>query len=578
MSKRLGDAMMLLEDLIQVARGEVEADLLLKNAQVVNVFSGDIHAADVAISRSWVVGFGEYRARKVIDLQNRYLAPGFIDAHVHIESSMVSVPEYARAVVPRGTTTVVIDPHEIANVLGLDGIRYMLESSKYNPLSVYVMIPSCVPATNMETAGSRLSAADIAPLLHEKWVLGLGEVMNFPGVLFRDPDVLGKIKAAEGKRIDGHAPGLSGRDLAAYIAAGVGSDHECTTVEEAREKLRMGMHIMIREGTAARNLRDLIPLVTPGNAHRCMFATDDRHPMDLLEEGHIDHLVRMAISMGLDPITAIQMATLNAAEYFGLSDKGAIAPGRRADLIVFDRLDDLRVDMVFRGGRLVAEGGQMVLQEIHPPQVPLRSSMNVAPLHLKDFRLTAEGSYAQVIGVVPGQITTERLREEVTTLNGLVVADTERDILKLAVIERHLASGNIGLGLVKGFGLKRGALASSISHDSHNLIVVGTNDADMLAAANAVIQMRGGLVAVAEEKVLAELPLPIAGLMSDRSVEEVNQRMQRLLSVTSAMGCVLHDPFMTLSFLSLPVIPTLKLTDKGLVDVMQFQIVPLFER
>ena len=567
---------MLLEEVIQVARGEVEVDLLLKDARVVNVFSGDIHHTSVAISRTRVVGLGEYRAKRVLDLEGRYVAPGLIDSHVHIESSMVSVAEYARTVVPHGTTTVIMDPHEIANVLGLDGIRYMLESSKGKPLSVYLMVPSCVPATHLETTGATLTADDIAPLLRDKWVVGLGEMMNFPGVLFRDPHVLAKLEAAEGKRIDGHAPGLSGRDLAAYVAAGISSDHECTTVSEALEKLRLGMYIMIREGTAARNLRDLLPLVTSKNARRCMFATDDRHPGDLIEEGHIDHLIRTAISLGLDPVTAIQMATLNPAEYFGLNDKGAIAPGRRADLIVLDNLEDFHVEMVFRGGELVAEEGSMVSEGPEPLSVTLRSSMNVAPLRVEDFRIRAEARRARIIGIVPHQLTTEQVIEKPTIRNGVVVADTERDILKMAVIERHLASGSIGLGLVRGLGLKWGAIASSVAHDSHNIIVVGAADEDMLAAAEEIVRMRGGLVAVGRGKTLASLPLPIAGLMSEHSTVEVDRAMKRLLEATAEMGSTLEDPFMTLSFLALPVVPTLKLTDKGLVNVMQFKLVPLF--
>ncbi|MBC7262928.1 MAG: adenine deaminase [Chloroflexi bacterium] len=569
---------MQLGDLIQAARGEVEADLLLKNSQVVNVFSGDIHRVNVAISRSRIVGLGDYRAEKEIDLDGMYLCPGFIDGHVHIESSMVRVAEFARAVVPNGTTSVIIDPHEIANVLGLDGIRYMLESSKYNPLSVFVMLPSCVPATNLETSGATLQSWDLSPLLHEKWVVGLGEVMNYPGVLFRDPQVLAKIDAASGKRIDGHAPGLSGRDLCAYVAAGIGSDHECTTLEEAREKLRLGMYIMIREGTIARNLEALLPLVTPANARRCMFVTDDRHPAELLYEGHINSIIKKAIGLGLDPIIAIQMATINPARYFGLTDKEGIAPGRQADLVVFDNFKDFNIRMVFRNGVMVARDGKILPHVTIPPDIPVRGSMNVNWGSHSDFHIHAEGSRAKVIGVIPDQIVTEALVEEIKVENGLAVADTERDILKLAVVERHLASGNIGLGFVKGFGLKRGALASSVAHDSHNLIVLGTNDEDMMVAARQVIQMGGGLAAASEGAVLASLPLPIAGLMSRDSVESVNSQMQRLLAVARELGSSLHDPFMSLSFLSLPVIPALKLTDRGLVDVTQFKFVPLFER
>ena len=568
---------MLLEELIQVARGEVEVDLLLKNARVVNVFSGDIHRANVAIHHSSIVGFGEYRARRVIDLQGQFLSPGFIDGHVHVESSMLRVSEFARVVVPQGTTTVVCDPHEIANVLGLDGIRYMLESAKYNPLSVYVMLPSCVPATDMETAGSKLTAEDLAPMLGGEWVLGLAEVMNYPGVIFRDWEVLQKIKEASGKPIDGHAPGLTGRDLCAYVAAGVGSDHECTTPEEAQEKLQLGMHIMLREGTIARDLENLLPIVTPGNASNCMFVTDDRHLTDLLQEGHMNFVIRKAIGLGLNPVTAIQMATINTARYFGLKDKGAIGPGLRADLVVLDNLTDFRIQMVFRGGELVAQQGVLLPPAQKPKVVTLRSSMNIDWQGRQDLRLPAQGKRAKVIGLEPNSIVTDSLVEDLKVEDGLAVADVERDILKIAVFERHLASGNVGLGFVKGFQLKRGALSSSVAHDSHNLMVVGTNDADMLLAAHEVEGMRGGLVVVEDGRVLAKLPLPIAGLMSERPFEQVNAQLKEVLNAARSLGSTLHDPFMALSFMALPVIPALKITDRGLVDVTQFRLVPLFE-
>ncbi len=568
---------MLLEELIQVARGEVEVDLLLKNARVVNVFSGTIHPADVAVHHSRIVGFGDYRARQVIDLQGQYLCPGFIDGHMHIESSMLRVSEFARVVVPQGTTTIICDPHEIANVLGLDGIRYILESSKYTPFSVYVMLPSCVPATDMETAGSRLTAEDLAAMLQSEWVLGLGEVMNYPGVIFRDWEVLNKIKVAASRPIDGHAPGLSGRDLCAYVAAGIRSDHECTTVEEAREKLQLGMHIMIREGTTARDLESLLPLVTPSNASNCMFVTDDRHLSDLLGEGHMNFVIRKAIRLGLDAMIAVQMATINTARYFGLKDRGAVSPGMRADLVVLDNLADFNVRKVFRGGQLVAQDGELLPLAQKPKLVPLRSSMNINWSNTQDLQVPAKGSLTKVIGLIPNQIVTESLLEEVKVEDGFAVADVERDILKVAVIERHLASGNVGLGFVKGFKLKRGALGSSIAHDSHNLMLVGTNDEDMLLAAHDVERMRGGLIVVESGRALASLPLPIAGLMSECPFEEVNQDLKALLAATHQLGSDLHDPFMAMSFLALPVVPSLKLTDKGLVDVTQFKLVPLFE-
>jgi adenine deaminase len=439
------------------------------------------------------------------------------------------------------------------------------------------MLPSCVPATDMETAGSKLSSEDLGAMWRSEWVLGLGEVMNYPGVIFRDWQVLNKIKVAEGRPIDGHAPGLSGRDLCAYVAAGIGSDHEATTAAEAREKLQLGMHIMIREGTTARDLEALLPAVTPSNASRCMFVTDDRHLPDLINEGHMNFLLRKAIGLGLNPITAIQMTTINPARYFGLTDKGAIGPGMRADLVVLDDLQEFKPRMVFRGGNMVAQDGHLLPLKEKPKDVPLRSSMNINWSKTGDLELPVQGTRAKVIGVNPDSIVTESLLEEVKSQDGLAVADVQRDILKMAVIERHLASGNVGLGFVKGLGLKRGALGSSVAHDSHNLVLVGTNDADMLLAAREIERMRGGLAVVAEGRVLAQLPLPIAGLMSEEPFEKVNEKLLELLDAAHELGSSLHDPFMTLSFLALPVIPSLKLTDKGLVDVTQFKFVPLFE-
>lgn len=565
-----------LEQLIKVARGEEKADLLLRNGRLVNVLSGEIYEADVALFDGLVVGLGRYEARQVMDLKGDYISPGLIDGHIHIESAMVRVPEFARAAVPHGTTTVVIDPHEIANVMGLDGIRYMLESSKDNPLSVYVMVPSCVPSTEMETAGSDLTASDIGPLLSDEWVLGVAEMMNYPGVLERDPDVLEKIRIARDGRIDGHAPRLSGRDLNAYVAAGISSDHECTTLEEAQEKLRLGMYIMIREGSEAQNLEAILPLVTATNARQFIFVSDDLLPGDLLDRGHIDHIIRKAVRLGLDPLIAIQLATINTARYFGLNDRGTISPGHRADLVVFDNFQDLKVKKVFRDGQLVAQDGELMPGVFAPREVPLRSSINMARIYAGDFQIKAEGQRAKVIGLTPQQVETRRLVEEVKVEDGLAVADVERDILKVAVIERHQASGNIGLGFVKGFSLKRGAMASSVAHDSHNIIVVGTNDGDMLQAAVEIVKMRGGLVVVADGEVVASLPLPIAGLMSDKSIEETRAELDKLEAAAQGLGCQADNPFMALSFLALPVIPELKLTDKGLVDVTQFKIVPLF--
>lgn len=564
---------MSLERLIAVARGEEPADLLLKNARLVNVLSGEIHPADIALFAGRVVGFGEYRAREAIDLEGRFVCPGLIDAHVHLESSMVQPAEFARAVLPHGTTAVVCDPHEIANVMGLDGVRYILEASEGLPLQVYVMAPSCVPATHMETAGASLTAADIQELWAYERVIGLAEMMNFPGVLYRLPPVLDKIRVAGDRPIDGHAPGLGGLDLNAYIIAGIRSDHECTALEEAREKLRRGMHIFIRQGTSARNLHDLLPLVTHTNSRLTHFCTDDRHPETLLREGHLDDMVRQAIGSGLDPVTAIQMASLNTAAYFRLRGLGAVAPGYRADLLVLEDLNTFQVHLVFSAGQMVAREGTCGWTA---PSTPRPGNTVRVAVEALDFSIPAGEGAARVIGVIPGQIITEDLRLTPTIQDGQVVADADRDLLKIAVVERHHGTGNVGLGLVQGIGLKRGAIASSVAHDSHNIVVVGTDDAEMRAAVAAIAEMGGGQVVVADGQVRAACPLPIAGLMSDRPLEEVRDQVERLSQAAHSLGCLLPDPLMTLSFLALPVIPALKLTDKGLVDVNRFDFVPLF--
>ena len=566
-----------LERRIAVARGEEPADLVLRNARLVNVLSGEVHPADVAVWGGYVVGLGEgYQGREEVDLEGRSLCPGFLDGHLHIESTLLQVAEFARTVVPHGTTAVVLDPHEMANVAGVDGIRYFLEASEGAACTVYVMLPSCVPATDMETSGAVLTADDLAPLLEHPRVLGIAEVMNYPGVLFRVPEVLRKVRLAGGRPVDGHAPGLSGRDLNAYIAAGIRSDHECTALEEAREKLRRGMAIMLREGTTAHNLRDLLPLVTPANARRFILVSDDRHPDDLMDHGHMDHSLRLAIAAGLDPVVAIQMATLNTAEYFGLRDLGAVAPGYRADLVVLDDLREVRVGMVFKDGRLVAREGRLLPSAPQPPRVHLGNTMRVDWGRV-DFRVPAEGRRVRAIQVLPDQILTRALVEEVRVEEGLAVADPARDLLKLAVIERHHATGNMALGFARGFGLRRGALASTVGHDAHNLVVVGVDDADMMAAARHLGDLGGGFAAVADGQVLADVPLPIGGLMSDQPVDVVRKGMDRLLAVArEVLGSPLPNPFMTLSFIALAVIPELRLTDRGLVDVTQFQFVPLF--
>jgi adenine deaminase len=568
---------MQLKDMINAAKGERPCDLLLSNARIVDVFSGQIVHAAVGIAGGRIVGLGEYPARRAIDLQGRFIAPGFIDSHVHIESAMVCVSEFARAVVVHGTTAVVADPHEIANVLGAEGIRYMLESARGQPVNVCFTLPSCVPATEMETAGARLLAADLEPFFSDSRIVALGEMMNYPGVLHGDPEVLEKLEAARrhGKPIDGHAPGLSGRELLAYIAAGISSDHECTTAAEAREKLAAGMHIMIRQGTGARNLAALLPIISEQSARRLMWCTDDRHPHDLLNEGHIDSIVAAAIRGGVAPMTAIQMATLHPAERFGLHHLGAVAPGRQADLVVFSDLCAPQVEAVYVRGRLVASNGQPASGIERPDPLRAPPSMNV-DLAGMDFAVSAESRRIRVIELIPDQILTRQSTESAPLAGHHLVSDPSRDLLKIAVVERHAGSGRIGLAMVRGFGLKQGALASSVAHDSHNIIVTGASDRDMLAAVSAVARMGGGLAVAAGGELIAGLPLPIAGLMSFDPVPEVSAALDRLLRAARELGSPLKDPFMTLSFLALPVIPALKITDQGLVDVNGFQHVGLF--
>lgn len=564
-----------LRSLIRFARGEVPADLLLKNARLVDVLSGEIVSTDVAIVRSRVIGLGDYEAEETLDLEGAYLAPGLIDAHVHIESSLVPPAEFARAVVPRGTTTVITDPHELANVLGLEGIRFMLESAKDGPLSMFVMAPSCVPATSMETSGATLRSYDLAPLRSDPWVLGLAEVMNFPGVIGGDAELLEKLRVFDGAVIDGHCPALTGKDLSAYAAAGIESDHECTTVEEAQEKLRLGMMIFIREATNARNLEALLPLITPENHHRICFCTDDRQPADLLDEGHIDFMVRRAIAYGVDPIQAIRMATWNPASYFGLKDRGAITPGRRADLIAFRDLQAPLPHLVLRGGRPVAHEGKMTIRRLSCPTFPLRSTMNIAWDQV-DFAIDSGTGKGRVIGIVPDQLVTEHLVESIPRRNGLAIADPQSGLLKMAVIERHRCSGAMGKGFVRGIGLLEGALASSVAHDHHNLVIIGADDHSMATAAHRSAELGGGMVVAKGDTIMAELPLPIGGLMVDEPIRSVRLRLDSVLAAARQLGAQLHDPFMAMSFLALEVIPSLKLTDQGLIDVERFERVPLW--
>jgi adenine deaminase len=562
-----------LEKLIAVARGEAQADLLLASARIINTFTAEIEKGSVAICQGRIAGIGDYgRAKQKIDLQGKYLAPGLINGHIHIESSMLHIAEYARAVVPRGTSAIVTDLHEIANVAGQKGIRYLMDCARGLPLDCYFMAPSCVPATHLETSGAELGAKELKVALRWKNVIGLGELMNFPGVLMRDKEVLQKVRLAKGRVIDGHAPRVSGKDLNAYLTAGASSDHESTTFEEGLEKLRRGMYLMIREGSSEKNLDDLLPLVTDKTYKRCLFVTDDRTCADLLKEGDIDAVVRKAISRGLDPIRAIQMATINTAEHFRLRRVGAIAPGYVANLIAIDDLSKLSVDMVFHKGKLVAQKGKALFSASWRSDPEITHSVNIKPFSMEALKIPASKKNLPIIEIVPGQATTRGIKLEAKVKDGFVVPDTERDILKLVVVERHRASGNIGLGLVKGFGLKNGALGSSIAHDSHNIIVAGTNDRDIFAAVKEIERLEGGLVAVAGGKIKGSLALPIAGLLSDELLEAVVSKLEKLQKIAAGWGCVLPSPFATLSFLSLAVIPELRLTDKGLVDVVAFKL------
>ena len=560
--------------MISVAKGETPADLILTNARIVNTLNGEIEEGNVAICGQLIAGVGDYeQGQQVIDLKGKYLSPGLINGHIHPESSMLHVSQYARAVVPRGTLAVVTDFHEIANVSGISGIEYMMNCARQLPLDVYLMVPSCVPATHLETSGARLTAKDIEAILSWENAIGLGEVMNFPGVIAADSEVLAKIACSRGWVIDGHAPGLKGKELNAYISTGILSDHESTSLEEAREKLSRGMYVMIREGSSEKNLETLLPLVTDKTYKRCLFVVDDRSCADLLRDGDIDAVVRKAIMLGLDPVRAIQLATINSAEYFRLHGFGAIAPGYVANIIVVGDLSTFDTEMVFYRGELVAREGEALFSPSVTEDRKMTHTVKVKPFNIEALRIPAEKSDHPVIEIVPDQIITKKSEEKVTVSDGFVLADIERDILKLVVVERHKATGNIGLGLVKGFGLKRGALASSIAHDSHNIVAVGTRDEDIYVAVKEIERLQGGLVIAADGEVLGSLPLPIAGLLSQEPLEVVVDKFEKLQGIARDLGAKLGDPFATLSFLALPVIPELRLTDLGLVDVNAFKLI-----
>ena len=562
--------------LIRVAQGLEPADLVLKNAEVFHVYTGEFILCDIAIADGYIAGTGSYFGIEEIDMQGRYITPGFIDAHVHIESSMLTPYQFAKAALPCGVTTIVTDPHEIANVCGAKGIQYMLDATEQLPLNVYFMLPSCVPATDFEDSGAVLLAEDLEPFMEHPRVLGLAEVMNAPGVLQQDENVMAKLEMAGKGRIDGRAPGLTSSQLMGYAAAGITTDHECITKEQALDRLRAGIKVMLREGSAAKNMRGLLPTVNPDTAPYFMFCADDKIPAELLDSGYINYMVKAAIEEGVSVANALQIATINAARHYGIKDAGAILPGRRADLLVFDNLDEWKPRQVYKDGRLAVDNGRLLQEGRNCDNSSLEHTVNLAPVTVESFRLPLKTEMANVIGLVPYQIVTNKAVLSVKRVDGCAVSDVENDILKLAVLERHHATGNIGLGLVKGFGLKRGALASTVGHDSHNLIVIGTNDEDMLAAVQELQRIGGGICIAEDGQIRGVLPLPVGGLMTNEPALMVAKQQAEMIALAREMGVPeFYSPFLTLAFLSLPVIPSLKLTDRGLVDVDSFKFIPL---
>lgn len=569
-----------LKELIEVAAGRKKAELVIKDAKIVDVFGHRILEGAIAIQKGVIAGIGAYEGIEELDAGGAYVIPGLIDSHVHIESAMCSPSEFAKAVLPRGTTTVIADPHEIANVCGLDGIDYMLEATSDICLSVYLMLPSCVPATEFENSGARLDAAQLAKLMGDKRVLGLGEMMDYPGVVNLSVNVLEKLLLARSfdKLIDGHSPMLEGKSLSAYAAAGIRTDHECSTPEELKDRLSRGMYVLLREGSAARNVSDLLSAVNESNSRHCLFCTDDRQPEDILESGHIDNHLRIAVRRGVDPVTAIQMATINAAQCYALKDRGAIAPGYRADLVIVNDLVDFEVRKVFVEGKLVAREHQMLIPLTNKSSEEVLDTIHTAPISLEDLRLPLKDDFARVIRINSHSLVTESVVRKVhRDENGLFLCDSRLDLLKLAVIERHHRTGNVGLGIIENYSLKGGAIATTIAHDSHNIIVVGDTDEDMFLAVEELIRVGGGITMISNGKRLETLALPIAGLMSDKSAEYVRDSLQRMLQLAYSEFSVSRaiDPFMTLSFMALPVIPDLKLTDLGLFDVRAFKRVSI---
>ncbi len=560
-----------LSDRIAQGRGQVPADLVLKGARVFDLITGELVPTDVAICGDTIVGvFGTYEGRRVIDVAGKILVPGFIDTHLHIESSLVTPHEFDRCVTPHGVTTAICDPHEIANVCGLEGITYFLECSRHTLMDLRVQLSSCVPSTHMETAGARLEAADLIPLMDHPRGIGLAEFMNFPGVLMQDAGCMAKLEAWQGRHIDGHAPLLGGADLNGYISAGIRTEHEATSAEEGLEKLRKGMRVLIREGSVSKDMHALAPLLTERHAPYLCLCTDDRNPLDIGEHGHLDYMIRTLISLGCPPIAVYRAASLSAAEAFGLKDRGLIAPGKRADIAVIDTLESCHVSMVLTGGVVADAAAFAARQEVSPVA---RHSVKAAPVEPHHFRAGGNRTQTPVIGILPGKIITEHLTYDIAPEDGDKKPDLARDLVRIAVIERHGKNGNRAMGFVKGFGLQRGAIASTLCHDHHNIAVVGVDYTDMAMAVNRLSQIEGGFVVVEGGRVLAELPLPVAGLMSLQPFEVVRDSLIALRAAATSLGVTLDEPFLQLAFLCLPVIPHLKITDHGMVDVDRFEVI-----
>ena len=560
-----------LSDLISQGRGDVPADRVLRGGRVLDVVTGSMIDGDVAICGDTVVGIGAaYEGREVIDVTGKTLAPGFIDTHLHIESSLVTPHEFDRCVGPRGVTTAICDPHEIANVIGVAGIEYFLACARETVIDIRVNLSSCVPSSHMETAGAEIMAEELTPLMDDPAVIGLAEFMNYPGVIFQDPGCMAKLEAFRGRHIDGHCPQLVGKALNAYVAAGIRTEHEATTAEEAREKLQKGMRVLIREGSVSKDLHALQPLLTDVTSAYMCLCTDDRNPLDIGEHGHLDYMIRELIRLGCPPLAVYRAASLSAAEAFGLKDRGQIAPGKRADIVVLDELATCRAGMVFAGGGLLEEAAFAKRRPVAPVG---RNSVEAPVVTPEDFRSTANRSETDVIGIIDGKIITEHLHEELPVEDGDKRPDPSRDLVKIAVIERHGRNGNIATGFVRGFGMKRGAIASTVCHDHHNIAVVGVEYDDMALAANRLGQIEGGFVVVEGGRVQAELPLPVAGRMSLAPFEAVHDDLVVLRAAARALGVTLEEPFLQLAFLALPVIPALKITDRGMVDVTKFEII-----